>query len=83
MHTNDVGNTAFEAIGPMDSSAASQVGSVAALTGSAIARIWRGQKHLRQRVLTVNASGASHRNSTGSASSRAGSAGNLQAARGG
>jgi len=83
MHTNDVGNTAVEAIGPRDSSAVSQVGSVAAITGSAIARVWRGQEHLRQRVLTANAAGASHRNSTGSASRCAGSARNLQAARGG
>ncbi|TVR67098.1 MAG: hypothetical protein EA420_00980 [Candidatus Competibacteraceae bacterium] len=55
MHTNDVGNDAVESVGPMDSSAASQVGSFVALTASAIARVWRGQKQLRQRVLTPNA----------------------------
>ncbi len=58
MNTNDVRNTAGEAIGPMDSSADRVGGAVADLSGSAIATIWRGQKQLRQRVLTANSSGS-------------------------
>lgn len=59
MNTNDIGTTAGEAIGPMDFSADRKAGAVADLSGSAIATIWRGQKHLRQRVLTKNSTGVS------------------------
>lgn len=67
MNTNDFGNTADKAIGPKESSADRDAGAVDDLSRSAIATIWRGQKQLRQRVLTVNGSEVSFRNVTGSA----------------
>ncbi len=68
MTTNDVGNTAREVTGPMDSNADREAGVIGGLPRSAIAAIWWGQKLLRQRVLTANSSGVSFRNITGSAS---------------
>jgi hypothetical protein len=64
MNTNDVGNTTGKAIGPKESSADSEAGAVGDLSRSAIATIWRGQKQLRQRVLTLNSSGVFFRNIT-------------------
>ena len=83
MNTNDVGNTADEAITPMDRSADRESRTVADLSGSTIATIWRGQKQLRQRVLTSSSRGASLRNGNRSASRDAGVAGGPQWARGG
>lgn len=72
MNTNDLRNSADQTIGPMDASAGSKVSDRADLTGGATATIWRGQKQLRQRMLSANASGASFRNMTSSASRGAG-----------
>jgi len=83
MNTNDVGNTADEAIAPMDPSAVRESGTGANLSGSAIATIWRGQKQLRQRVLTASSPGASLRKGNRSASRDAGVARSPQWARGG
>ena len=76
MNTNDVGNTADKATGP-------DAGAVDDLSRSAIATIWRGQKQLRQRVLTVDGSGVPFRNVTGSAFRGAGIARTHQLATGG
>ena len=83
MNTNDLENTADKAIGPKESSADRDAGAVGDLSRSALATIWKGQKQLRQRVLTVNASRVSFRNVTGSAFRGAGIARTHQVATGG
>jgi hypothetical protein len=72
MNTNDLRNSADQTIGPMDAGAGSKVSDRAELTRAATATVWRGQKQLRQRMLTANSSGASFRNMTSSASRGAG-----------
>jgi hypothetical protein len=58
MNTNDVGNIADQAMGPMDSSLDRKASPVPELTASVIATIWRGQEQLRQHILTANSSDA-------------------------
>ena len=83
MNTNDIGNTADEAIDPMEPSTDRESGTAADLSGSATATIWRGQKRLRQRVLTASSPGASLRNGNRSAPRDAGVSQSPQLATGG
>lgn len=58
MNTNDLGNIADQAMGPLDSRLDRKAGPVPELTASVIACVWRGQEQLRQHILTANSAGA-------------------------
>ncbi len=62
MTANELGNAADDAIGRKGTRADRGAGAGAAFSRSALARIWRGQEQLRQKMLTANSTGASRRN---------------------